>query len=242
MDLQALLSAHVGLCWRVVETQEIAATRSITQSAAEQHRLEELLDQTKPAVPPDCQGLSYLLMTPFRYPPLNYGSRFGSTMERGIFYGSADLPTAFAETAVYFWLFQSGPVTCGPLERIRDQRTAFSVRISSHQALDLAAAPFQALSEKISDPASWQYSQELGAQLRAAGAEFFWYPSARRRQGNNIAILSPKAFASKQPEQQLNWNVQLTATTCWFGRQDSESIEFERCEFEHNGEIPHPCF
>ncbi|MCV6615090.1 MAG: RES family NAD+ phosphorylase [Cellvibrionaceae bacterium] len=40
------------------------------------------------------------MSTPFRYPPLAYGSRFGSTLERGIFYASQELATAFAESAV----------------------------------------------------------------------------------------------------------------------------------------------
>lgn len=241
MDLQALIGSHVGLCWRVVETQEIAATRSITRSAADQHRLEALLDASKPPVPADCQGLSYLLMTPFRYPPLNYGSRFGSTLERGIFYGSADLTTAFAETAVYLWLFQSGPLTTGPLEKIRDQRTAFSVRLSSQSALDLGDEIFHEVRDNITNPASWHYTQELGSKLRALGAEFFWYPSARWQSGRNIAVLSPAAFASKDPVQQHHWNLQLTPSTCWFGRQGCESIEFQRSEFERNGGIPHPC-
>jgi hypothetical protein len=241
MDLQASPGPHVGLCWRIVETQEIAATRSITRSAADQHRLEALLDASKPAIPPDCQGLSYLLFTPFRYPPLNYGSRFGSTLERGIFYGSAELTTAFAETAVYLWLFQSGPLITGPLERIRDQRTAFSVRVASQKALDLTEEAFHEIQDKLRNPASWQFTQELGTQLRALGTEFFWYPSARWQAGRNIAVFSPKTFVTKQPEQQLHWNLQLTPSTCWFGRQDADSIEFQRSEFEVKGAIPHPC-
>lgn len=240
MAWQAQLGPHVGLCWRVVETQEVAATRDITRSAEDQHRLEELLDASKPLVPADCQGLSYLLMTPFRYPPLEYGSRFGSTRERGIFYGSAELRTAFGETAVYFWLFQSGPITVGPLKTVRDQRTAFSVRLASQKALDLGAESFADVTEKVCDPASWQYSQKLGAQLRAAGTEFFWYPSARVVKGKNIAVFSPAAFAVKEPERQLHWHIRLNSETCWFGLPGNDSIEFHRSEFERNGEIPHP--
>lgn len=240
MDLESLLGTHLGLCWRVVETQEVAATRAITKSSDDQRRLEELLDLSKPNIPMDCEGLSYLLMTPFRYPPLKYGSRFGSTMERGIFYGSADLRTAFAETAVYFWLFQSGPIIKGPLEIIRDQRTAFSSRLSSQKALDLAGLSSVMDLHEVCNPASWNYSQAIGARLRAIGAEFFWYPSARIESGKNIAVLSPKAFASREPDKQLHWNVQFSSTTCWFGRHGSESFEFNRSSFEFDGLIPHP--
>ncbi len=240
MDIHSLLGPHVGLCWRVVETQEIAATRSITKSAEDQHRLEELLDMSKPSVPEDCAGLSYLLMTPFRYPPLNYGSRFGSTMERGIFYGSDDLRTAFAETAVYFWLFQSGPTTLGPLDTIRDQRTAFSVRLASNHALDIETLKTFTEFEKLKDPASWHYSQSVGTKLREAGTEFFWYPSARIEGGKNLAVFSPQAFATPEPAQQLHWNVQLSKDSCWFGSQGYASYEYHRVQFEQEGAIPHP--
>lgn len=241
-DLAGLLAPHVvGSCWRVVETQEIAATMAITQSAADQSRLEELLDTSKPKIPADCKGLSYLLMTPFRYPPLRYGSRFGSTWERGIFYGSCELKTAFAETAVYFWLFQQGPATLGPLAHIRDQRTAFSVKLSSQKALDLHSDAFALAFDKINQPDSWEFTQQLGKQLRELGAEFIIYPSARIAGGKNIALFSPLAFAEKEPAQQQLWHVRFTTDSCVFVRAGmSESVEFQRQDFSVAGKIPHP--
>lgn len=247
-DLTELLAPHiVGSCWRVVETQETAATMAITQSAAEQSRLEELLDTSKPKIPADCQGLSYLLMTPFRYPPLRYGSRFGSTWERGIFYGSCELKTAFAETAVYFWLFQQGPKTPGPLEQIRDQRTAFSVKLISQKALDLHSGAFAyseefaSASKNINRPDSWEYTQQLGKQLRELGAEFIIYASARYAGGHNIAVFSPLAFAEKEPAQQQLWHVRFTTDTCVFVRAGiSDGFEFRREDFSVAGKIPHP--
>lgn len=241
-DLAGLLAPHiVGSCWRVVETQETAATMAITHSAAEQSRLEELLDSSKPKIPADCKGLSYLLMTPFRYPPLRYGSRFGSTWERGIFYGSCELKTAFAETAVYFWLFQQGPTTLGPLEQIRDQRTAFSVKLISQKALDLHSDNFTLAHDKIKRPDSWDYTQQLGKQLRELGTEFIIYPSSRLAGGKNIAVFSPLAFAEKDPAQQQLWHVRFTTDSCVFVRAGiSEGFEFYRQDFSMDGRIPHP--
>jgi hypothetical protein len=247
-DLAGLLAPHiVGSCWRVVETQEMAATMAITQSAAEQSRLEELLDLSKPKIPADCKGLSYLLMTPFRYPPLRHGSRFGSTWERGIFYGSCELKTAFAETAVYFWLFQQGPKTLGPLEQIRDQRTAFSVKLISQKALDMHSGvfahseEFSSSRENINRPDSWEYTQQLGKQLRELGAEFIIYPSSRLAGGKNIAVFSPLAFAEKDPAQQQLWHVRFTTDSCVFVRAGiSDGVEFYRKDFSVDGRIPHP--
>jgi hypothetical protein len=241
-DLAGLLTPHiVGSCWRVVETQEIAATMAITHSAAEQSRLEELLDGSKPKIPTDCKGLSYLLMTPFRYPPLRYGSRFGSTWERGIFYGSCELKTAFAETAVYFWLFQQGPVNPGPLESIRDQRTAFSVKLTSQKALDLHGDAFISTRDNINRPDSWEHTQQLGKQLRELGTEFIIYPSSRLAGGKNIAVFSPLAFAEREPAQQQLWHVRFTTDSCIFVRAGiSDGFEFQRSDFSVNGKIPHP--
>lgn len=225
--------------WRIVETQEVAATREITDSAREQSRLEELLEQAKPPVPKDCLGLSYLLFTPFRYPPLDYGSRFGSTFERGIFYGSKELETAFTETAVYLWLFQSGPFELGPLKQISDQRTALRVAAASDQALDLTDDRFVEMHVEITDPADWGYTQKLGKAIREQGIAFFCYPSARRKQGTNIAVLSPGAFTSPESLEQQHWNLKLDRDTCWFGCH-GESVEFTRSDFEVDNEIPHP--
>ena len=240
-SLQDLLTYQLGNCWRIVETQEVAATREITRNVEEQSRLEELLDASKPSIPDDCSGLSYLLMTPFRYPPLQYGSRFGSTWERGIFYGAAELETAFAEAAVYFWLFQQGPATLGPLAVIRDQRTAFSVRIVSAKALDLRSDYFSDQISSIMDPNSWVHSQQVGKQIRKTGADFFWYPSARTDVGTNVAVLNPDAFSSREPDQFQHWQVRLDQHSCWFGRSGDQSYEFEKSTFAQDGKIPHPC-
>jgi hypothetical protein len=42
-----------------------------------------------------------LLTTPFRYPPLRHGSRFGSRQYRGIFYGSRSRSGCLVEGAYY---------------------------------------------------------------------------------------------------------------------------------------------
>jgi len=239
-NLEDLLTPSVRLCWRVVETQEKAATRDITNNADEQSRLEELLDEVKPPVPSDCEGLSYLLKTPFRYPPLKHGSRFGTPFERGIYYASTELKTAFAESAVYFWLFQSGPVDLGPLVQIKDHRTAMSVRLSSHASIQLESADLLPYHTQIADPASWSFTQELGQLLRKLGVEFISYPSARCQGGQNIAVFSPLCFATSEPEQQQLWHVRLTRDDCWFGKPDGTSYEFYRANFEEGGKIPHP--
>ena len=85
--------------WRVVEGQHQISTRKLVETDAEQGLLEELIDAVKP---PDLAGrrLHYLLSTPFRYPPLRHGSRFGARHDRGVWYGSETLEGAFAEVVL----------------------------------------------------------------------------------------------------------------------------------------------
>jgi len=87
-----------GRGFRVSESQEQVTTAAIVDSAEEQSRLKKLLDESKPPYHDVVDHLHYLLKTPFRYPPLDYGSRFGKTFEKNLFYGAADTKTALAKT------------------------------------------------------------------------------------------------------------------------------------------------
>ena len=90
-----------GRCWRVVEAQHVVSTLKLVDTLDEQELLERLLDRSKPAVPPDCRQLHYLLSTPFRYgAPYPGGSRFRAAgMTAGVFYASVQVATAIAEMA-----------------------------------------------------------------------------------------------------------------------------------------------
>lgn len=88
-----------GEVWRVVESQEQIATLGLVANLSEQYLLEHMLDESKNKLAEDTNTLDYLLFTPFRYPPLKWGSRFGTEYERGLFYGSQLLATALAEVA-----------------------------------------------------------------------------------------------------------------------------------------------
>src|SRR5262249_43225427 len=96
--------------WRVVEAQHLISTLKLVDTLEEQKLLEELIDRHKPALPklPGLGRLHFLLFTPFRYPPLRHGSRFGIRDEPGIWYGSDALRPGFAEKAYYRLILISG--------------------------------------------------------------------------------------------------------------------------------------
>ena len=61
----------------MVEAQHVVSTLKVVDTLAEQERLEQLLEESKPPVPPECRRLHYLLCTPFRYgaPDRDSGAR-----------------------------------------------------------------------------------------------------------------------------------------------------------------------
>ena len=190
--------------WRVVESQHQVSTRKLVDSAEEQSLLEEMIDRVKP--PDRTNGrIHYLLFTPFRYPPLPHGSRFGTRRKRGIWYGSTDRRTAFAEVAYYRLLFLEG--TRADLGTVTTPLTAFTVRVRTARGIDLVASPFDTHHRAISSPTSYASSQALGAAMRSAGVEAFRYPSARDADnGVNFGAFAPSVFGNAKPKSFETWH------------------------------------
>ena len=91
--------------WRCVEAQHVVSTLQLVATLEEQHLLEDILEETKPPVPPECEGLHYLYMTPFRYGLYPNGSRFRKAGRTpGVYYVSEEPRTAIIETAFHLLL------------------------------------------------------------------------------------------------------------------------------------------
>jgi len=227
--------------WRVVEAQHQVSTRKLVDSVEEQILLEDLIDRAKP---PDITGgrLHYLLATPFRYPPLRYGSRFGTRHERGIWYGSETRRAAFAEVAYYRLLFLEGTsAKLGPLET---QLTAFTVRARSARAVDLAAPPFDKFRGAIGSPVRYDATQALGRAMRDAGVELFRYPSARDPEGGvNVGAFAPSVFGSAKPHALETWHCTASRSKVEFAKRDyfvRDAFAFARENFLVAGDLPSP--
>lgn len=228
--------------WRVVESQHEVSTRKLVDSAAEQELLEVLIERVKPPAVPGVR-LHYLLFTPFRYPPLRHGSRFGSRQERGIWYGSEQQRTAFAEVAYYRLLFLAG--THAALELVTTELTAFTVRMRSLRGIDLDAPPFDAHRDVIASPASYVESQALGRAMRDAGVELFRFRSSRDVSGGaNVGAFTPAVFRSATPQRFQRWHCAATSDVVEFTRGDltgmRDTHQFERAQFMVNGQLPSP--
>lgn len=227
--------------WRVVEAQHQLSTRKLVDSAEEQMLLEDMLEESKPRDVTDGR-LHYLLSTPFRYPPLRHGSRFGTRYERGIWYGAERLATAFAEVGYYRFVFAEG--TRASLGIIISQLTAFRIAARSTQGIDLTASPFDAHTAAISSPENYGASQVLGAAMREAGTELCRYVSARDPgAGANVAVFAPGAFGRAKPREFETWHLTSTPASVEFIKRDyfkRTLFQYDRDVFLVNGTLPAP--
>ena len=196
----------------MVEAQHVVSTMTLVETLEEQELLEQVLDDAKPAVPPDCRGLHYLLSTPFRYHAIYpHGSRFrraGHTS--GVFYASHKPATAVAEMAFRRLLFYAeSPAT--PWPSSAGEYTAFAARFAARAGLDLAQPPLNRDAARWQDPVDYTSCQELADRARAAGVQALRYHSARA-EGLNVALLTCAAFASREPLERRRWRIHLGAS------------------------------
>ncbi len=203
-----------GRWWRLVEAQHQVSTLKLVDDLAEQEVLEHLVEETKPAVPPECQHLHYLLATPFRYgAPYPQGSRFRRAgYTSGVFYASQAPRTAVAEMAFYRLLFfAESPDTPWPADA--KEFTAFSVEIGTDRALDLTKSPLNADRAAWTDPIDYKACQDVCDVARAAHIAAIQYLSVRDpAHGCNLALLACRAFAHPEPKSRQTWRIRLSSS------------------------------
>ena len=228
--------------WRVVEAQHLIATRKLVGSDAEQAVLEEILEAHKPPIRDPGGDLHYLLFTPFRYPPLRHGSRFGSRWEPGLWYGSEHLRSAFAEVAYYRLLFLDG--TEADLGLVETALSAFRAPVQTDRGVDLAIPPFDRWRAALTSKTSYTDTQPLGTAMRAAGIEAFRYASARDVDGGvNVGVFTPRAFATRRPRDFQTWQSAATRNAVELSKQDyftRDRYRFAREDFLVDGALPRP--
>ncbi|MBI5937491.1 MAG: RES family NAD+ phosphorylase [Betaproteobacteria bacterium] len=230
-----------GRLLRLVESQEEVATNQLVSSLERQAVLEEMLEATKPALRKGSEDLHYLLFTPFRYPPLKYGSRFGSRDEPSLFYGALGIGTVLAEAAYYRFVFWHGMVE-PPSGKVDTQHTLLEAEYRTSQGLQLQALPFAEYRGLLTHPCEYKASQELGSKMRNAGIEVFEFISARDPKGGiNVALFVPDAFSNRAPLSQEPWLCELTGARVKFSASHGRAIyDFPVEMFYVDGKLPRP--
>ena len=200
-----------GRLVRLVENQEQVATLQLVDTLEEQALLEQLLETSKPPLPRSDEPLHYLLHTPFRYPPLRWGSRFGRRHEPSLLYAACRLETAMAETAFYRFVLWQGMAEPPPSGRILSEHSSFEARYQVERGIRLHMPPFDAHREALVHRSDYAATHALGSAMRESGVEAFEYPSARcPLKGNNVALYAPSAFSERRPRNVQHWLCETT--------------------------------
>jgi hypothetical protein len=226
------LFSWTGRGWRAVEAQHKNATLSLTHGDLKrQSLLEEIIDEVKPPVPPGCEGLPWLIWTPFRYQsPPPAGSRFRRQGDPGVFYGGETVKTACAEASYWrlrFWVDSRGLNA----KQTTMQMTLFEFH-GAGTAIDLTQAPLDNQKADWIHPTSYVATQQLASEARAAGVELIRYASVRDApEGRCLAILTPKVFKGVTKsflQQQQTWSLYIEppGLVVWQREMGSEHDEF----------------
>lgn len=241
LEGQEYITSMMATIHRVTDDQQLIATMSLVNNVEEQGILEDLLEETKPQKPEGFEDLDYFLITPFRYPPLKYGSRFGSTFEPSLFYGSLNISTALSETAYYRFVFLSGMQE--PYEEpLQVTYSSYTVAIRTNRGIFLDKEPFDKYEADLTSSTNYTTSQRLGSSMRESKVEAFQYVSARDpKKGSNVALFTPRSFQSKKPINLERWLCQVTVDEVGFISNDNHRrFSFAKEIFEVDGEIPSP--
>jgi RES domain len=230
-----------GEILRLVESQEQVATNRLVATLAEQDLLESMLEASKPRLPKGAARLDYLLATPFRYPPLPHGSRFGGRHEPSLFYAARSVTTVLAESAYYRFVFWQGMRTppAGPL---RTQHTLFGARLRARRGYSLQRPPFDAFRSVLASRDQYAATQRLGRALREAGADAIEYVSARDAEGGlNVALYVPSAFGQARPTFKDEWLCETRGDeVTFYARRDAGLRAFPLSQFTIDGRLPAP--
>jgi hypothetical protein len=212
-ELSSNRKKTAGRCWRVVEAQYQISTTKLTDTSAEQHALELLIEETKPSAPAECRHLNFLLSTPFRYgAAYPRGSRFRRAgFTPGVFYASERVETAIAELCflrlLFFWESSDTkwPANAG-------EYTTFAAKYATERSVDLTLPPFDSRSAVWMHPTAYEPCQALAERAREADIELIRYASVRDPGHRaNLAILTCRAFAHSEPVAHQTWRVLLGA-------------------------------
>lgn len=188
--------------WRGVEAQHVVSTMRLADNLEEQRILEDLLETSKPLLPPEAKGRHYLIFTPFRYhSPIP--SRFRRATDPGVWYGAEDLKTACAEVAYWKWRFlMDSDALAG--EAMHTEHTFFNARVSGSCA-DLTALPWKAAARAWRHKTDYSGCHDLGDEARKRNVAWIRYATVRAPAGVCGAVIRVDALSLADALEQQTW-------------------------------------
>jgi len=201
--------------WRGVEAQHAVATMRLVDSIEEQEVLEQLLEDSKPPLPPrpgkepgqgKGKGQSrlaphYLAFTPFRYLS-PFASRFRRANEPGVWYGADSVETACTELA--WWGHRLLTDSDGLIDQqLLTEFTVFPAGIRG-LALELRRPPWSGL-EALWVGEDYVACQLLAEEARQRQVAVLRYASVRHVAGGCCAVLDLAAITAVGVTRMQTW-------------------------------------
>lgn len=228
--------------YRIIEQQTQFASLKIVP-AEDFDVLENLIEKNKPPIPVGYEDDDILLTTPFRYnPPLKSGSRFGSSLENAIWYGSQEIKTAFAEKSYYLFKFLEDSPDLKLMANLVVQWSSYRSQLKSRKGVDLCTKKYSKQKALISSPLSYKGSQSLGRDLRKKGCEAIKFISSRCKDGKNFAVFTPSVLStvSEKTHWIAQWQNDLISIRPFDGANQKINLEFKLQQFMVGNKFPAP--
>lgn len=215
--------------WRAVEAQHFIATMRLADTLEEQRLLEELLERSKPALPPGATGRHPLIATPFRY-LVPVASRFRKANEAGVWYGAESIRTCCAEVAYWRWRFLIDSDGLRDIA-VHTEHTLFPAQARG-VAIDLDAPPWRALESQWTAGADYAACQAVAAAARDHGVQWIRHRSVRDPDGWCGAVLTPVALGEPDLPRQQTWTCKTTAQRVYLARAYETAFEFDAAPWQ----------
>jgi hypothetical protein len=201
----------------------------LADSLEEQRVLEDLLEASKPPLPPGAAGRHYLIFTPFRYrSPV--ASRFRRATDPGVWYGAEELATACGEIAYWKWRFLlDSDALAG--QALHTEHTFFQARARGRCA-DLTAPPWSSAARVWGDRTDYSACQALAGEARRRDLGWIRYAAVRVREGVAGAVLKVEALSVPEPFVQQTWACKTTRAGAYLQRAgQGERYEFAAADW-----------
>ncbi len=233
-DWLATIEGRERDLWRGVEAQHRVATMRLADNLEEQDLLEQLLEESKPKLPSEANGVHYLLFTPFRYVS-EWPSRFRRPNEPGAWYGADEPATVAAELAHWRWKFFMDSDGLRD-EQLVTEHTFFQAHFAGAE-LDITQAPWSEHRAAWRDQEDYSQCQELASHVRRRNppARAIRYESARREGTICQVVFELQSLSTPIRHQQQTWICKTTRGLVLFSH-DAETLQFDMHE-QRGGEL-----
>lgn len=213
--------------WRAVESQHRVSTmRLVDNDQNAQLVLEQILEASKPPVPPEAARHHWLISTPFRYPPPPGGSRFRGEFDPGVFYGAIEQRTACAEVGYWRWRFVKD--TSAFTSMRAKPMSVFCVEVKARRAVDLRKPPLSRRRKEWMSADDYSATQALAQRARDESVAAIVYESVRDPQhGAAVAVLDVNALHADDPPRETWYLTIAEGRAIWRHDWRDESFVFE---------------